>query len=368
MPTSALRSADTVRPRLRERLPRGTRVHAMLAADLALDGRVTDDGDDDGDGAAAAGDKKHAVWNAVVPSREAVAASLPLAWADARLHGFLPGPAQALLGRQQAKFARDWAAVEPALAALSAGGGDGVTRAEYMYFWLLVNTRSFYHVPARPGAASASAREDRMVLQPVADLFNHDADAAAGIADSGGGGAVVAFDAAGFSVAAGSKGYASGEEVHICYGRHGSDVLLVEYGFVPGKNRWDEVGLDEAVLPELGEAQRELLEEVGFLGNYVLDAETVCYRTQVALRLLCVPVDEWKRFVEEGEDGGEVVQQKVDRLLVAILTKFRAKIEGRIQELGRVEFGQPCQREMLALRWRQILALVDRTIERLQME
>ncbi|KAL2023521.1 hypothetical protein VTK56DRAFT_2129 [Thermocarpiscus australiensis] len=349
VPASALRTIDTVRSKIRKKLPLGTTVHGILAADLALDKASS----------------KYAAWNAVVPSREDISASLPLAWHDARLHAFLPRPALALLRRQESRFSRDWAAVQQAFGPSSLP----ITRADYLYAWLLVSTRTFYyHHPETTATATrrATARfvlprssdDDRrsMVLQPVADLFNHaDADCCE-----------VAFGGGGFAVAA-DRAYAAGDEVCLCYGRHPSDLLLAEYGFVPRENRWDEACLDDAVLPELSAEQRALLDESGFLGNYVLDARAACYRTQVALRLLCcASVDEWRRLVEEGEDGGEALQREVDGLLVRILRKYQGTVEGTIRELGRVEFGQPCQRDMLRLRWRQIQELVRQAIERLE--
>jgi hypothetical protein len=280
----------------------------------------------------------------VIPSRESISSSLPLAW-DARLHPYLPKPAQALLRAQESKFARDWAAIQQS--PLSAS----LTCQDFLHAWLLVNTRTFYHENAR---TARLPKEDRMVLQPMADLFNH-ADA----------GCEVAFTAASFTITA-DRAYAEGDEVYICYGKHHNDFLLVEYGFVMAQNRWDEVGLDDAVLPALSAGQRELLDEKGFLGGYVLDARTVCYRTQVALRLLCVSAEEWAALVEEGEDGGDVVQEKVDRLLVSLLRKYRGVIESTIKELKGLEVGEAGQREMLGMRWQQIQGLIDRTIKRLE--
>jgi hypothetical protein len=124
--------------------------------------------------------------------------------------------------------------------------------------------------------------------------------------------------------------------------------------------------LDEAVLPALGAGHRALLEERGFLGNYVLDAGTVCYRTQVALRVLCVTPGQWERLVSEGEDGGEGLQEEVDRLLLGLLRKWRGVVAGRIEEVEGLDVGQACQREVLGARWRQIARLVDQTIERLE--
>jgi hypothetical protein len=338
IPNSALRSITTVRPRIKKTLPADTKVHALLAAELALDKPTS----------------KHAPWNAVIPSREDMTSSLPLAWRDARLHTYLPPRARTLLQQQSAKFERDWAVVSdsnsPALRHL--------TRDEYLYFWLLVNTRTFYHETAR--TARRLAHDDRMALQPVADLFNH--------ADEPG--CDVAFGAprGGFEVAvAEGRAFQPGEELCICYGRHNNDFLLVEYGFVLQRNRWDEAALDDAILPELSDEQKEALEEKGFLGGYMLDAETVCYRTQVALRLLCATsVEEWGKLVDEGEDGGEAMQRKTDRLLLRILTKYRKTVQQTVKELGQLnDVGEPCQRDVLCTRWRQIQVLIDREIERL---
>ena len=76
MPTSALRTIETVRPKIKKSLPEGTKVHAILAAELAMDKPSS----------------KYSLWNAVLPSRGSMSASLPLAW-DASLHAYLPKPA-----------------------------------------------------------------------------------------------------------------------------------------------------------------------------------------------------------------------------------------------------------------------------------
>lgn len=41
----------------------------------------------------------------------------------------------------------------------------------YVYYWLIVNTRSFYF--EMPNVEKQPPREDRMVLCPFVDLFNH---------------------------------------------------------------------------------------------------------------------------------------------------------------------------------------------------
>ncbi|KAI1077505.1 SET domain-containing protein [Whalleya microplaca] len=326
VPTACLRSIDTVRKSLIRKLPNSISVHGLLAADLALDTSG-----------------KYTVWNAVCPS-PADLSGMPLVWPP-ELQNLLPPAARELLAKQQAKYARDWGAVSSAFPELSAQEGEG-----YRYAWLLVNTRTFYYVNAR---LKRRPKEDHMCLQPVADLFNH--------GDEGCG---VAFDGEGFSIKA-ARTYAAGEEVKICYGRHGGDFLLVEYGFVMGGNRWDEVLLDEVVLPRLSPRQRERLEEVGFLGKYVMDRETACYRTQVALRLLCCGVREWKKFVD-GVDDGELYQGVVDQLLRELLMEYERKIEDTISEVEALDVGEPEQREALVQRWKQVRDIVGTNIVRLE--
>ena len=68
-----------------------------------------------------------------------------------------------LLLKQEAKLQQDWAAVREALP-------DAVLE-EYRYFWLLVNTRSFYYdLPLR---LEPQTHDDRMILCPFLDYFNH---------------------------------------------------------------------------------------------------------------------------------------------------------------------------------------------------
>ncbi|KAF7541889.1 hypothetical protein G7054_g206 [Neopestalotiopsis clavispora] len=323
VPTSNLRSIDTVPKNVRAKLPKDLSVQGLLAADLALD-------DTD----------KYSPWNAVCPYLEDFA-SMPLLW-PASLQALLPGTAKKLLSKQQAKLAKDRATVGAAFPDLD--------QDRFTHGWLLANTRTFYYLsPAR----RRRNRDDHMVLQPVADLLNH--------ADSG---CDVHFGDASFTVRA-DRAYAEGDEVYICYGRHGGDFLMVEYGFDMDANRWDEAGLDDVVLPVLDAKSREMLEDRGFLGGYVLDSTQVCYRTQVALRTLCCTEREWARFVD-GMDDGERSQKKVDELLVELLEKYSAAIRGTMSDIDNLDEGEPCQRDLLAARWRHILRLVQGTLNRLR--
>lgn len=348
MPTACLRTTNTVSRPVAQRLPRTITVHGLLAADLAL-------GDRDREAA------RYGPWNAVCPSPEDFA-TVPLLWTG-ELQELLPGPARELLAKQRDKFDRDWAdvvAAYPDLETPAADGDEASPKDRYRHAWLLVNTRTFYYVSARlRRKVRPSDTDNCMCLQPMADLFNHD--------DGVAGGCHVGYDGSGFSVHA-ERDFAPGEEVRISYGRHPGDMLLVEYGFALGaaQNRWDEVGLDDVLLPRLTRRQRDALDDAGFLGGYVLDCNGVCHRTQVAVRRLCCSVGEWRRFAD-GVDDGSASQAKVDGLLVEILGEFRDKAEKMIEQVeGMTELGKPEQRAVLAQRWGQIKELLTSNIAKLR--
>ncbi len=323
VPTTMLRTLDTVPKRISRKLPKQLTVHGLLAADLALN-RST----------------KFDTWSAVTPTREDIWASLPLTW-DPRLHEFLPRPARELLKKQVIKSKRDWSMVMEAFPSLEYD--------DYLYAWLLVNTRTFHYTTPK---TESFAPDDCMALQPVADLFNHSDD-----------GCGVQFDSDSYMITA-QRPHEAGEEVYISYGSHSNDFLLVEYGFILAENRWDEACIDDAILPALSPKQKQKLEEFNFLGKYIIDATDVCYRTQVALRILCVPMGRWQAFVD-GMDHGEADQMKVDRLLVSLLKKYEAAVEKTLLRIDALEVGQEGHLTTLSSRWKQVQSLVEATVKRL---
>ena len=80
-------------------------------------------------------------------------------------------PNGGLLAKQEARVEKDWAKVSTAIPAAD--------RERYIYYWLLVNTRTFYHELPRKQTVK-TPREDCMALCPFADYFNH-ADADEGV-------------------------------------------------------------------------------------------------------------------------------------------------------------------------------------------
>ncbi|KAI2635377.1 SET domain-containing protein [Xylaria nigripes] len=328
VPTTVLRTLSTVpKPRLRKLTEANVSVHGILAAELAHDKS-----------------DKYAPWSAICPTPQDLT-TMPLVW-PCELQALLPLRARELLDKQIAKSARDWELV-------ASSYPDKCGREAYTHAWLLVNSRTFYYLDAVLKKRRGLSRDDCLALLPVADLFNHgDAE-----------GCHVAFGGDGFAFRA-TGPCRRGEEVRICYGRHGGDFLLVEYGFVMGGNRWDEALLDEVLLERLDEGMRERLDAAGFLGGYVLDSETVCYRTQVALRLICCSVGEWMRFVD-GSDGGERSQDVVDALLLELLREYRGRVTSTIEKARGLQVGEQAQRDILVARWEQILWLIDTRISSL---
>lgn len=191
-----------------------------------------------------------------------------------------------------------------------------------------------------------------MALNPFADYFNHTDDQ----------GCEVTFGPNGYAITT-DKPIKKGEEIYISYGNHSNDFLLAEYGFILEENKWDEICLDSYILPLLSEIQKKTLKDAGFLGKYVLDKETVCYRTQVALRLLCLPLKDWRRFLNGHDDGKD--QSAVDQLLLKILRPYSKTVEETIKSLAVLDCGLASQRETLSRRWRQIHLILRSAIARI---
>ncbi|KAF4124800.1 SET domain-containing protein [Geosmithia morbida] len=335
VPSSALRTLENTPKPIVDALP-GATVHAILAASLAVD--LANPPSDD-----------FRIWRDVSPTPRDMTTSMPICW-DASLQALLPKKARTILDKQIAKFERDWAAVSAASAS-KVEPISNLTREAYLYAWLLVNTRTFYHTT--PTTKKKLPREDHMALQPVADLFNHSPD-----------GCAVSFTSAGFTITAGAD-IPADTEVFIQYGSHSNDFLLVEYGFTlpHGLNSFDEVCLDEYLCPRVASpSKRRMLEDRGFWAGYMLDSETVCYRTHVALRALCLPEDEWIDFVD-GRRDEDLDQHLVDRELLRILRRYAADIADTREKVNDVSVGD-VMRNRLRERWEQIADLVDAAISR----
>ncbi|KAH7057130.1 hypothetical protein B0J12DRAFT_568496 [Macrophomina phaseolina] len=310
------------------RLPKDATVHARLAAYLTLmDGKK---------------DSPHRIWQPVWPKKEEFEAIMPMNWEE-RQKELLPAHAKNLLQKQQDKFDVDWEALKDNLP-------DKEHRDMYVYYWMVVNTRTFYWdypTTSRTGKQQVKRRklaaDDCMALCPFMEYFNH--------ADEG---CTVDHDLKGFTVTC-NREYKPGEEVFFSYGPHSNDFLLVEYGFVLEPNKWDDTKVDEIILPKLYRAQMEALDERGFLGDYTIDNAQFCYRTQVALRALVLPGNTWRRFAD-GFDEGDRERDSVNERLVQILKQYERdidKIDKKVQALPESD-----RRSTLQKRWDQIRTII----------
>lgn len=91
----------------------------------------------------------------------------------------------------------------------------------------------------------------------------------------------------------------------------------------------------------------------------------MCHRTQAALRILCLPLGRWKRFVE-GTDDGSRDQEVVDEKLLEILRKLKGEVKEKLGAVKKVKAGMECQREVLRARWEQIHFLIESAIKRIE--
>ena len=206
MPASALLTSQSISPSFRDlHNVNGLTTHGLLASFLAFGGNEM---------------LPYAPWRATWPSLPDFEDSMPILWPKilrGALHckcdsevckgDFFPlppaiggqwatsatkatyCPESRLLHKQEQKLKKAWAIISRIF--------PNSSFETYAYNWLLVNTRSFYY--ELPGLKTQPAREDRMVLCPLVDYFNH--------ADRG---CAVTFDENGFTVTS-DRSYGSAE-------------------------------------------------------------------------------------------------------------------------------------------------------------
>lgn len=318
IPSPSVRSIGSVAKGVLNRLPSTLPFHGILAADLALDATT-----------------EFATWKKLLPSREHLAATMPLMWPPG-LQELLPGGARELLNKQQAKFQTQWEAVATVFPAVS--------EEEYRYYWLIVNTRTFYF--ESPGLEKYSW-DDRLALLPVADLFNHGED-----------GCQVAYGEDGYTVTA-DRAYAEGSEVFLSYGRHSNDWLLVEYGFLLAPNRWDAISLDELLMPRLSRSQAKELARTCVSGPCALSAEDgLSSQTQVALRMLAYARADWLRYVHDAKKTLKREPQ-VRALMETLRRHLQQRARKRLSRIAKSSLGDQNQRNVLRQRWQQIQSITE---------
>lgn len=300
-------------------------VNGLLAVELALD---TSSGGDE-------------LWRTSLPTLQDSQSSMPAMW-PIELQRLLTYSAQLILRKQQKKISRDWEAVSPVFPNLSYD--------IFRHYWLVVSTRTFYYTA--PGVESPPEDPDEcLALIPYADYFNHSDE-----------GCEVYYNTSVYEFRA-DRRYKAGEEVFMSYGDHSNDFLLVEYGFILEESRWDQACLDEVVTPLFSHRQAEVLREEEFWLNYILDYETDCRRTRLALGLLCMPLGSWRRAVAVGCDYEDKYRTAIDDLLLDVLHSYEVTVEDRICIVNLIlARGVSSQCDILRRRWEQVRLLVSDAI------
>ncbi len=282
----------------------------------------------------------YALWRDSLPKMEDLQEAMPAMW-EPELCQLLPPKAKTILLKQRYRIGQDWDAMTAANLDIPMG--------LYRYYWLLISTRTFYYTPPRRKTPPADS-DECLAIVPYADYFNH-SDA----------GCKVSYTRSQYSVMA-DRSYHEGEEVFVSYGAHSNDLLLTEYGFILEDNRWDEATLDDVIIPLFTEGQRETLTNEGYFANFHVDKEGACYRTKVALRLLCMPLGQWRRGLAQGFDDGDKYQPILNGSLLSVFNTSRDVVRERLEQISLLDVGLPSQRDTLKRRWGQIdKLLIDAT-------
>lgn len=273
---------------------------------------------------------------------------MPLLW-DPDIQQLLPHTAKAFVEKQKTKTSSAWNDI------CKAFPKPPITRGDFIHNYLIINSRTFYYLsPALKSSHRQPPKEDRLALNPFADYLNHSSNPTC----------AAVLSATGYTIRA-SQSIKIGSEIYISYGSHNNDFLLAEYGFILDDNRFDAISLDSWIAPLLTLEHADNLKEAGFLGNYVLDSDGTCFRTQVVLRILCLPLGRWRRFVNGSEDE-EAAREAADQVLQGVLKDGRREAMEMIDKVGATNAGLADQRKTLVRRWKQIALLLDNELSRIE--
>ncbi|KAJ5219883.1 hypothetical protein N7468_009087 [Penicillium chermesinum] len=380
VPTSVILTLASVPETFRSKFPEGTGTQAMMAAFLTH-------GDEEQL-------EKYQLWFKTWPPRQDFEETLPLlwprelgglAWPDssaasnaglASLPNFLPpcisgrwntispGPRtkkyesvhQNLMAEQERRLRKSWESVISVL--------PDTDWRSFSYYWLILNTRSFYWVEA--DQEPPEDRNDAMALLPFADYFNHsDIEVIPGQCD-------VKFDSNEYTLRA-TEDYNEGDEVYMSYGSHPNDFLLAEYGFYLDKSSSDCVYLDDIIFRDLSSPDKQ--EELSlnqYYGEYRVHADGVCYRTEVAASLVYMEEEDWRNHVLEGSTKGMDVKKLtavIGGWLQTYITEAEATIKSieEAEETNAVIQAHHAKAQSLRRRWAQIKNICETALKEISL-
>lgn len=143
-------------------------------------------------------------------------------------------------------------------------------RQRFEWAWACVNSRCLYWDVGRDP-------KQQMTLAPFVDYLNHTPDQSKSVR--------VETKLGTMRVLAGCDA-SPGEEIMLNYGPHENGKLLCEYGFVVDNNPWEIIDITPEINAMLSVNIRSALADLGYAGNYNLDATGFSFRALVALAAL----------------------------------------------------------------------------------
>ncbi|KAH7308466.1 hypothetical protein B0I35DRAFT_413119 [Stachybotrys elegans] len=282
-------------------------------------------------------------WKRLFPTWDEVNASHPMRW-PRKLVELLPRSTKSVLHDQEKKFWEDWLDVKYKF--------PGIGRNDFLHAWIIVNSRAFLYNPT----AAREGHRDHVALVPVADLFNHHTR----------GGCSARHEGSQYVVRA-VRNYQRGEELHVNYGKHSNDYLLVEYGFVMPdyENFYDITSLDEFICGRFTYQQATYLKTKDAWGHFELDTHGAVYRTKVALRLLTLPEIDWPDYLDGKKEITAEDMVFVNGLLREILGSWQKTLLSKMRTVEYSYIGEEGARDLLRYRLRQLRGLLMSALSRL---
>lgn len=374
VPQTVMLSIDSIPTSFVDRFPEGTSIHGILAAYLAH-----------GDAKSL---KELDAWRNVWPSWQELEDSTPILWPahlrrsnsayedDDNLsrpsllppsvsglwNSFEKVPVgvdydtryQNMLAQEEKRLRRAWEQILTVF--------PDTEWKTFAYYWLIINSRSFYYIS--PGKGEPEDWNDAIAMVPYADYFNHEDNAAC----------EVRFDHIDYTFTA-TRRYEKGEEVYMSYGAHSNDFLFVEYGFFLDTNASDSIYLDDIIFQDLSIPNKKDLVHNDSFGNFEVTTEGVGARIEIAACLKYMSKRDFRIYIEgrskrafDAEKSAEIIRGWIGVYIqeceetVGIIGSMIDQLSGSMK-LGRDKKWEKERLEMLRSRWGQIRGICVKAME-----
>lgn len=162
---------------------------------------------------------------------------------------------------------------------------NSATYYTFLHAWLCVNTRCFSYTPH--GKSAPADPNEAMALCPGMDLFNHTIRP----------NVKTKHDRTGYH-AVSTRDIEADEEICFSYGPHVNDVLWAEYGFLLEAHPDDAIRIDQIVLQGLSDKQKQMLQDGGYMNEFWLSANSICYCSEVVAWLSILDAEQWHDMLE----------------------------------------------------------------------